>query len=240
MRRNSRQLAKTSYFTYPYIVACGLKNFRDFKSKRNVDLFVVLSALRLGLRCLRSGEKRFVKHLLGELLLGLRYLRNEWNAPRLSVKVNYYLDYGASETSTSLQLPAGRVNYYLDYRTFETNGEVRTILQVVNYCLIYRTSETPRLKVKKRKQGELLPGLRYIRNLIPISREILSVNYCLIYGTSETSSTTPSPSPLVNYYLDYRTSETGRHPERLGLLVNYCLDYRTSETSSLALAARRR
>lgn len=54
LRRNSRQLAKTSYFTYPYIVACGLKNFRDFKSKRNVDLFVVLSALRLGLRCLRN------------------------------------------------------------------------------------------------------------------------------------------------------------------------------------------
>lgn len=76
MRRNSRQLAKTSYFTYPYIVACGLKNFRDFKSKRNVDLFVVLSALRLDLRCLRSGEKRFVKHLLGELLLGLRYFQN--------------------------------------------------------------------------------------------------------------------------------------------------------------------
>lgn len=74
LRRNSRQLAKTSYFTYPYIVACGLKNFRDFKSKRNVDLFVILSALRLDLRCLRSGEKRFVKHLLGELLLSLRYL----------------------------------------------------------------------------------------------------------------------------------------------------------------------
>ena len=76
LRRNSRQLAKTSYFTYPYIVACGLKNYRDFKSKRNVDLFVVLSALRLDLRCLRSGEKRFVKHLLGELLLSLRCLRN--------------------------------------------------------------------------------------------------------------------------------------------------------------------
>lgn len=76
LRRNSRQLAKTSYFTYPYIVACGLKNFRDFKSKRNVDLFVVLSALRLDLRCLRSGEKKFVKHLLGELLLGLRYFQN--------------------------------------------------------------------------------------------------------------------------------------------------------------------
>ena len=56
------------------------------------------------------------------------------------------------------------VNYYLDYRTSETNGEVRTILQVVNYCLIYRTSETPRLKVKKRKQGELLLGLRCLRN----------------------------------------------------------------------------
>ena len=59
-----------------YVVACGLKNFRDFKSKRNVDLFVVLSALRLDLRCLRSGEKRFVKHLLAELLLSLRYFRN--------------------------------------------------------------------------------------------------------------------------------------------------------------------
>ena len=46
------------------------------QSKRNVDLFVVLSALRLDLRCLRSGEKRFVKHLLGELLLSLRCFRN--------------------------------------------------------------------------------------------------------------------------------------------------------------------
>ena len=130
--------------------------------------------------------------------------------------MNYYLDYGASETSTSLQLPAGRVNYYyLDYRTFETNGEVRTILQVVNYCLIYRTSETPRLKVKKRKQGELLPGLRYIRNLIPISREILSVNYCLIYGTSETKRFRKVSDKRVNYYLDYRTSET-MTPLRVG------------------------
>lgn len=33
LRRNSRQLAKTSYFTYPYIVACGLKNFRDFQKQ---------------------------------------------------------------------------------------------------------------------------------------------------------------------------------------------------------------
>lgn len=28
------------------------------------------------LRCFRSGEKRFVKHMLGELLLSLWYLRN--------------------------------------------------------------------------------------------------------------------------------------------------------------------
>ena len=34
----------------------------------------------------------------GELLLGLPYLRNEWNAPRLSVKVSYCLIYGISET----------------------------------------------------------------------------------------------------------------------------------------------
>lgn len=33
LRQNSRQLAKTSYFTYPYIVACGLKNFRDFQKQ---------------------------------------------------------------------------------------------------------------------------------------------------------------------------------------------------------------
>ena len=164
--------------------------------------------LLLDLRYFRNSVTPVISAAIGELLPGLRFIRNGWNAPRLSVKVNYYLDYGASETSTSLQLPAGRVNYYLDYRTFETghlavpenspvnyyldyrtsetnkapsagstsvnycliygtsetNGEVRTILQVVNYCLDYRTSETPRLKVKKRKQGELLPGLPYLRN----------------------------------------------------------------------------
>lgn len=96
--------------------------------------------------------------------------------------VNYYMDYRTSETNKAPSAGSTSVNYCLIYGTSETNGEVRTILQVVNYCLIYRTSETPRLKVKKRKQGELLPGLPYIRNLIPISREILSVNYCLVYG----------------------------------------------------------
>ena len=100
------------------------------------------------------------------------------------------------------------MSYYLVYGASETERQRVAHRRMVNYCLIYRTSETPRLKVKKRKQGELLPGLPYLRNLIPISREILSVNYCLIYRTSETSSTTPSASPLVNYYLDYRTSET--------------------------------
>lgn len=36
--------------------------------------------------------------MFGEILLDLQCLRNERNAPRLSVKVNYYLDYGTSET----------------------------------------------------------------------------------------------------------------------------------------------
>ena len=78
--------------------------------------------------------------------------------------MSYYLVYGASETERQRVAHRRMVNYCLIYGTSETNGEVRTILQVVNYCLIYRTSETPRLKVKKRKQGELLPGLPYLRN----------------------------------------------------------------------------
>ena len=57
---------------------------------------------------------------MGELLPGLPYLRNERNAPRLSVKVNYYLDYGTSETGL---------------------GELRRACEV-SYCLIYGTSET--------------------------------------------------------------------------------------------------
>ena len=120
LRRNSRQLAKTSYFTYPYIVACGLKNFRDFKSKRNVDLFVVLSALRLDLRCLRSGEKRFVKHLLGELLLGLRYFQNT--------------EVRKTDISSGELL--------LGLRYFRNHSWYHKMDGKVNYCLVCGTSET--------------------------------------------------------------------------------------------------
>ena len=38
--------------------------------------------------------------MFGELLPGLPYLRNEWNAPRLSARMNYCLIYGISETGT--------------------------------------------------------------------------------------------------------------------------------------------
>ena len=54
--------------------------------------------LLLDLRYLRNDELIVGDAVEGELLLGLPYLRNEWNAPRLSVKMNYYLDYGTSET----------------------------------------------------------------------------------------------------------------------------------------------
>ena len=79
---------------------------------------------------------------MDELLLGLRYFRNEWNAPRLSVKVNYYLNYGTSETRKSTEARSCLVNYYLDYGTSETF--CREWLQGlrVNYYLDYRTSET--------------------------------------------------------------------------------------------------
>ena len=100
--------------------------------------------------------------------------------------VNYYLDYRTSETNKAPSAGSTSVNYCLIYGTSETNGEVRTILQVVNYCLIYRTSETPRLKVKKRKQGELLPGLPYLRNSLLRVYNGIKVNYYLDYRTSET------------------------------------------------------
>ena len=79
-------------------------------------------------------------------------------------------------------------------------------------------------------KGELLPGLRYIQNLIPISREILSVNYYLDYRTSETTTVSLPHRPSVNYYLDYRTSETRRPCAGTTKSVNYYLDYGTSET----------
>ena len=59
---------------------------------------------------------------LGELLLGLPYLRNEWNAPRLSVKVNYYLDYGTFETTPIIQIKTTMVNHRLNYGTSGTTA----------------------------------------------------------------------------------------------------------------------
>lgn len=94
------------------------------------------------------------------------------------------------------------------------------------FAVLPKRMERPALICK----GELLPGLRYIQNLIPISREILSVNYCLIYGTSETRKSTEARSCLVNYYLDYGTSETTPASRVRTSSVNYCLIYGTSET----------
>ena len=78
----------------------------------------------------------------GELLPGLPYLRN-WSAtyavPR---RVNYYLDYRTSETSTSRRAARPEVNYYLDYRTSETIHGITKWMEKVNYYLDYRTSET--------------------------------------------------------------------------------------------------
>lgn len=111
-----------------YIVACGLKNFRDFKSKRNVDLFVVLSALRLDLRCLRSGEKRFVKHLLGELLLSLRYFRDHSPGMMVPLMDELLLNLRYLRNRKVAKATMFVVNYYLDYRTSETNGTPRAYL----------------------------------------------------------------------------------------------------------------
>lgn len=58
--------------------------------------------------------------MFGELLLGLRCFRNEWNAPRLSVKVNYCLDYRTSETGELRADAEDVVNYYLIYGISET------------------------------------------------------------------------------------------------------------------------
>ena len=125
--------------------------------------------------------------------------------------------------------------------------------QLVNYYLDYRTSETPRLKVKKRNQGELLLGLPYLRNQLFGFGGEKAVNYCLIYGTSETrpwrasgpssvnycliygtSETTPASRvrmSSVSYYLVYGTFETERQRVAHRRMVNYYLDYRTSETN---------
>ena len=57
---------------------------------------------------------------MGELLLGLPYLRNNVRAEERVVMVNYYLDYRTSETRCTHTCRYRGVNYYLDYRTSET------------------------------------------------------------------------------------------------------------------------
>lgn len=56
----------------------------------------------------------------GELLPGLRCLRNSDNTRRALKVVNYYLDYSTSETLVTHLARVMKVNYYLDYGTSET------------------------------------------------------------------------------------------------------------------------
>ena len=89
-------------------------------------------------------------------------------------------------------------------------------------------------------EGELLLGLRFLRNKARSTNFSSRVSYCLIYGASETYRHGDRGCRSVKYCLIYGISETLGEGEQLIHGVNYCLVYRTSETSSLALAARRR
>ena len=80
--------------------------------------------------------------LMGELLLGLRYLRNSSSSMKRSSLVNYCLIYGTSETTPASRVRTSSVSYYLDYGTSETEVLMQHQTVVVNYCLVYRTSET--------------------------------------------------------------------------------------------------
>ena len=80
--------------------------------------------------------------IVGELLLGLPYLRNAAIAPSSSPIVNYCLVYRTSETKIHQLVEVRSVNYYLDYRTSETATVSTTSVTSVNYYLDYRTSET--------------------------------------------------------------------------------------------------
>ena len=61
----------------------------------------------------------------GELLLGLRYIRNQLFGFGGEKVVNYCLIYGTSETKKFRKVSDKRVNYYLDYRTSETMTPLR-------------------------------------------------------------------------------------------------------------------
>lgn len=142
LRRNSRQLAKTSYFTYPYIVACGLKTSGTFKSKRNVDLFVVLSALRLGLRCLRNEWNALRLSVIGELLLDLRYFRNGHSSARSMTSGDLLLDLWYLRNLRVAGAPCLSGELLLELRYFRNVSCDADRSRKVKYCLDYRTSET--------------------------------------------------------------------------------------------------
>ena len=57
-------------------------------------------------------------------------------------------------------------------------------------------------------QGEILLGLRYIRNKARSTNFSSRVSYCLIYGISETLGEGEQLIHGVNYYLNYGISET--------------------------------
>ena len=76
--------------------------------------------LLLGLRYLRNRQDGSVQGLIGELLPGLPYLRNRLIWIPTFGQVNYYLDYRTSETGNFYFCGCHMVNYYLDYRTSET------------------------------------------------------------------------------------------------------------------------
>lgn len=59
-----------------------------------------------------------------------------------SVRMNYCLIYGTSETNQVRLAAAGEVSYYLDYVTSKTQRLERLTFLRVNYCLNYDTSET--------------------------------------------------------------------------------------------------
>ena len=100
--------------------------------------------------------------------------------------VNYYLDYGTSETEQAFYQRIQRVNYCLDYHTSETAMDLDELAGLVNYYLDCDTSETDKYRDDVNEQGELLLGLRHLRNCGVVEFEFDAVNYCLVCGTSET------------------------------------------------------
>ena len=79
-------------------------------------------------------------------------------------RVNYCLVCGTSKTSCSGQPHRHAVNYCLDYGTSEIPVPTDALPARVNYRLVYDVFETGAIAAGTLIAGELLPGLRYIRN----------------------------------------------------------------------------